>query len=67
MPSTHTAVDPVLLDLLACPDTHHSPLLPTVDGRLECVHCGRLFDVEDGIPVLLLDRCRSDAATAPES
>ncbi|SNR88859.1 hypothetical protein SAMN04488107_0461 [Geodermatophilus saharensis] len=52
-------LDPVLLGILACPDTHHSPL--TVDetaGELVCATCGRAYPVRDGIPVLLLDEAR---------
>ncbi len=52
-------LDPVLLEILACPDTHHSPL--TVDeaaGELVCPTCHRAFPVRDGIPVLLLDEAR---------
>jgi uncharacterized protein YbaR (Trm112 family) len=52
-------MDPVLLEILACPDTHHTPL--TVDeeaGELVCPTCDRAFPVRDGIPVLLLDEAR---------
>ena len=52
-------LDPQLLSILACPDTHHSPL--TVDeeaGELLCTTCDRAFPVRDGIPVLLLDEAR---------
>ena len=52
-------LDPMLLEILACPDTHHSPL--TVDeaaSELVCTTCGRAFPVRDGIPVLLLDEAR---------
>ena len=52
-------LDPLLLSILACPDTHHSPL--TVDekaGELLCTTCDRAFPVRDGIPVLLLDEAR---------
>jgi uncharacterized protein YbaR (Trm112 family) len=52
-------LDPTLLEILACPDTHHSPL--TVDepaGELVCPTCRRAFPVRDGIPVLLLDEAR---------
>lgn len=44
-----------LLDLLACPADDHGPLAPRAD-RLVCTVCGRSYPVEDGIPVLLLDR-----------
>jgi uncharacterized protein YbaR (Trm112 family) len=43
-------LDPELLSILACPDTHHSPL--TVDEQASA------FPVRDGIPVLLLDEAR---------
>jgi uncharacterized protein YbaR (Trm112 family) len=52
-------IDPALLAILACPDTHHSPL--TVDvgtSELVCGTCSRAFPVRDGIPVLLLDEAR---------
>ena len=56
-------LDPQLLEILACPDTHHSPL--TVDkeaSELLCTTCDRAFPVRDGIPVLLLDEARGPAA-----
>jgi uncharacterized protein YbaR (Trm112 family) len=52
-------LDPSLLEILACPDTHHTKL--TVDeaaSELVCPTCGRAFPVRDGIPVLLLDEAR---------
>jgi uncharacterized protein len=56
-------LDPDLLAILACPDTHHTPL--TVDepaGELVCHTCDRAFPVRDGIPVLLLDEARRRSA-----
>jgi uncharacterized protein YbaR (Trm112 family) len=53
-------LDPQLLAILACPDTHHTPL--TADeaaGELVCPTCHRGFPVRDGIPVLLLDEARN--------
>ncbi|HLU45081.1 MAG TPA: Trm112 family protein [Natronosporangium sp.] len=49
-------MDQRLLEILACPDTHHAPL--TYDSAaqtLTCTECGRVFPIRDGIPVLLLD------------
>ena len=57
-------IDPALLAVLACPDTHHSPL--TVDeaaSELVCTTCDRAFPVRDGIPVLLLDEARRRGGT----
>lgn len=53
-------LDPVLLEVLACPADHHTPLEPGEPGdpqaaALTCTECGRVFPVRDGIPVLLLD------------
>jgi hypothetical protein len=53
-------LDPVLLDVLACPAEHHAPLYLGAPGdpdasALTCSQCGRTFPIRDGIPVLLLD------------
>ncbi len=54
-----TGIDPVLLDVLACPDTHHAPVRSGQDAAgapvLVCTECGRAFPIRDGIPVMLLD------------
>jgi uncharacterized protein len=62
------ALDPQLLDILACPDTHHAPLDYDESGQtLTCTECGRVFPIRDGIPVLLLDEAVSgDARGAAE-
>ncbi len=54
------ALDPQLLEILACPDTHHAPL--TYDQAAEtltCTECGRVYPIRDDIPVLLLDEALS--------
>jgi uncharacterized protein YbaR (Trm112 family) len=53
-------LDPVLLDVLACPAQDHAPLTLGAPGdpnanALTCTRCGRIFPIRDGIPVLLLD------------
>ncbi|CAM3253685.1 Trm112 family protein [Stackebrandtia soli] len=49
------SLDPALLDILACPDTHHAPLdYDEAAQTLTCTECGRVFRIDDGIPVLLL-------------
>ncbi len=54
------SLDPQLLDILACPDTHHAPLTYDQAAQtLTCTECGRIFEVRDGLPVLLLDEARS--------
>ncbi|MDG4802785.1 Trm112 family protein [Micromonospora sp. WMMD980] len=50
------ALDPQLLEILACPDTHHAPLDYDPQAQtLTCTQCGRVFEVRDDVPVLLLD------------
>lgn len=56
-------IDPALLDILACPDEHHAPLVEIAagspdggtEGALQCTQCHLVFPIRDGIPVLLLD------------
>ena len=69
------ALDPILLEVLACPDTHHTPLRVGTEADpdaevLTCTECGRRFPVLDGIPVLLLEEAMQDGAdpvgTRPE-
>jgi len=64
-------LDPVLLEVLACPDTHHAPLTvgagdDTDAEALTCSECGRVFPVRDGIPVLLLDEATGGPSAAPD-
>lgn len=54
-------IDPELLSVLVCPAPHHAPLTVGEPDNpespaLTCTQCGRIFPVEDGLPVLLLDR-----------
>jgi uncharacterized protein YbaR (Trm112 family) len=62
------SLDPQLLEILACPDTHHAPLVYDDPGQtLTCTECGRVFEIRDGIPVLLLDEARQPEATPGEA
>lgn len=64
-----SVLDPLLLEVLACPASHHTPLVPGEPGNplslsLSCPECHRIFDVRDGIPVLLLDEARYPGESA---
>ncbi len=50
-------LDPLLLEILACPCEHHAPVAPAepVQDALVCTRCRTSFPVRDGIPVMLLD------------
>ena len=62
------SLDPRLLEILACPDSHHAPLtLDEAAQELTCTECGRAYPIRDGIPVLLLDEARpSGSGRQPE-
>ena len=53
-------LDPRLLDILCCPACHGA-----VEERPEgvlCLACGRRYPIEDGIPVMLVDRAEQEGA-----
>jgi uncharacterized protein YbaR (Trm112 family) len=57
------ALEPWLVEILACPCEQHAPLeydpaAAEGAGELACTSCDRVFRIEDGIPVLLLDEAR---------
>jgi hypothetical protein len=58
-----SSLDPVLLDVLACPCEHHAPVRIDAEPTtaLICTRCATSFPVRDGIPVMLLD----DATPGP--
>ncbi|MGH8791816.1 MAG: Trm112 family protein [Stackebrandtia sp.] len=57
-------LDATLLEVLACPDAHHAPLDYDADAQtLTCTQCGRIYRVDDGIPVLLLSEARSSESS----
>jgi uncharacterized protein YbaR (Trm112 family) len=62
-------LDPVLLEVLACPAPDHAPLRPgssddSEADALTCTECGRVYPVRDGIPVLLLDEATGGPGVA---
>jgi len=66
-PVDPNGLDPVLLEVLACPAEHHAPLRMGEPGdpkaaALTCTECGRVFPIRDGIPVLLLDEATGGPA-----
>lgn len=51
-------VDPELLKILACPACKAPLEERPEDKTLACRACRKAYPVEDGIPVLLVDRAR---------
>lgn len=49
-------LDPILVEILACPCDAHAPVIPDeLRELLICTECHRGFPVRDGIPVMLLE------------
>lgn len=49
------ALDPRLLEILACPDDKGPLYYFDADGFLFCPACRRRYEVRDDIPVMLID------------
>ena len=49
-------IDETLAEILVCP-VDKADLEEDIDaGRLQCTECGRRYPVEDGIPIMLVER-----------
>ncbi|GIH07049.1 hypothetical protein Rhe02_51160 [Rhizocola hellebori] len=50
------SLDPLLLEMVACPAEDHGQLRYDEQAQtLTCESCGRVYRVDDGLPVLLVD------------
>jgi uncharacterized protein YbaR (Trm112 family) len=49
------SIDPELLEILACPLCKEDVKLVKDGNGLQCVKCGRIYPIRDGIPVMLID------------
>lgn len=49
------SIDHELLEILACPLCKESLKLIKDDKGLQCVKCGRIYPIRDGIPVMLIE------------
>lgn len=50
------SLDPLLLEMVTCPGPDHAPLrYDEAAQTMTCTSCGRIYRVDDGLPVLLLD------------
>ena len=55
------AVDPDLLQILACP-VDHAPVRD-ITTHLVCTSCGRRYPIREGIPVMLVDEAEPPPAS----
>jgi uncharacterized protein len=58
-------LDPVLLDILVCPDCKGSLTVDYDSEELICNSCGLIYPVRDDIPIMLVDEARRADPPAP--
>ena len=51
-------LDPVLLEILVCPDCKGSLTVDQDHDELICNGCGLIYPVRDDIPIMLVDEAR---------
>jgi uncharacterized protein YbaR (Trm112 family) len=54
------AVDPELLEILACPHCKTPVVLVKNGSALKCETCKRVYPIKDDIPVMLIDEATID-------
>lgn len=54
-------IDPTLAEVLVCPVDKADLTEDEEASRLECTQCGRRYPVEDGIPIMLVDKAEGPA------
>jgi uncharacterized protein YbaR (Trm112 family) len=59
-------LDPVLLEILVCPDCKGSLTVDQDHDELICNGCGLIYSVRDDIPIMLVDEARRPEAPEPE-
>lgn len=52
------AIDPELLEILACPVCKVSVALTDDQQGLACPECSRIYPIRDDIPVMLVEEAR---------
>lgn len=60
------SLDPVLLEILACPACHSNLSVDYEAKELVCnsASCALAFPIRDNIPIMLIDEARDTRATA---
>ena len=59
-------LDPVLMEILVCPDCKGELRADEANDELICLRCGLIYPVRDDIPVMLVEEARrEDDAPTP--
>ena len=54
------AIDPQLLEILACPLCKTDVKLTSDEKGLKCVKCHRVYPIKDDIPIMLIEEATID-------
>jgi hypothetical protein len=54
-----------LLDMLVCPLCKESVVLKDNEKGLKCGKCGRVYPIQDDIPIMLIDAATIESTEAP--
>ncbi len=57
------AIDPKLLEILACPACKTEVHLTPSGDALKCDKCTRVYRIEDDIPIMLIEEATFDPPT----
>ena len=49
------SIDPHLLEILACPQCKTEVKLTAEEDGLKCITCHRVYPIQDGIPIMIID------------
>ena len=58
------ALDPTLLEILVCPADHGTLTYDEPAQTLTCGECGRVYEIRDGVPVLLVEEATQPGTPA---
>ena len=61
------ALDPILLEVLACPVCKTPVKLTPNKGGLKCARCGRVYPIKDDIPIMLVDEATIEKSPRPKA
>ncbi len=60
------ALDPILLEVLACPVCKTAVKLTPDKKGLKCAKCGRVYPIKDDIPIMLVDEATIEKSPRPK-
>jgi uncharacterized protein YbaR (Trm112 family) len=58
-------LDPTLLEILVCPGDQADLRHDEASDTLTCTGCGRIYEIRDGVPVMLLEEARLPESPDP--